>query len=219
MEQLIAIPYNKLKENAQNYAVMLSRDVHENTFAAIAREFTLPRAKARQTYSKMKLKQLRLYAWHLAIVHGHENTNAFLINAIYACYWDFGYTAAYFEKEYADILTEYRSGEPGMPARFIAALPPLITTVPAQTLERLIQMREVEKKPYPAMGRELLLSGTRTKREYEIYYHKKTMTLLHLIEEKTGETVGGDYLKLRCGTKKQYEMLCHDYPELTDGSI
>jgi len=216
MGQLTNIPYSVLKENERAYEVMLLRDLYGNTYTDIAKEYGVRLTRIIQLYHKSKIKQLRLYTRHLAIVYGHENTTAFSINAIHDCYWDFKYVAAYFEKEYGDILTEYRAGEPGMPEQFIATLPPFIEALSAKTIDRLIQMREVEKKTYPAIGKDLLLTEARAKREYELYYHRKVMAMFDVVKEKTGEDVSHYYLDLRYGAKKRYDTILRDYSELID---
>ena len=214
MGKMIDIPYSELTKDDIAYEVMLLRDLYDNTYSDIAKEHGVSNTAVVNVYSRIKIKQLRLYARHLAIVHGHENTDAFSINAVYDCYWDFRYVAAYFEKEYGDILTEYRAGEPGMPEQFIATLPPLINELSAEDIDRLIRLREDDKKTFPAIGKELLLSEARAKREYELFYHRKVLTAIDEIKEKTGDDVSGHYLELRCGSKKQFEMIRRDYPEL-----
>ena len=144
-DDILYIPYSKLKENERAYEIMLLRDLYDNTFADMAREFETSRTRIAQIYCKIKIKQLRLYAQYLAAVHGHENASAFRINSIYDCYLDSKYVSAYFEKEYGDILTEYRSGEPGIPEQFIEALPPFTGALSAEVLDRMIQLREIER--------------------------------------------------------------------------
>ena len=216
MGQLIDIPYSVLKENERAYEVMLLRDLYDNTYTDIAKEHNVSTGTVITVYHKIKIKQLRLYARHLAIVYGHKNTDTFRVNAVYDCYWDFRYVAAYFENEYRDILTEYRAGEPSMPEQFIATLPPLKEKINASTLNRIVQLREVEKKTYPAIGKELLLTEARARREYEIYYHKKVMRLFDMIKEIAGEAAAHYYLDLRCGAKKQLEIMRRDYPGLLE---
>jgi len=211
MGQLKDIPYSILKEDERAYEVMLLRDQYDNAYSDIAKEYDVSVNRIVTLYNRTKIKQLRLYARHLAIVHGHENTATFRLSEVHDCYWDFRYVAAYFEKKYDDILTAYRSGEPGMPETLIATLPPFKEKLKAKEVARLIELREVDKKSYPAIGAELKLTTERARREYELVYHRKVRAAIDKIKEKTGADVSGHYLELRCGSKKQFEMIMRDY--------
>ena len=47
-----------------------------------------------------------------------------------------------------------------------------------------------------------------------MYYHKKIMAMLDVIKEKAGDNVRDYYFDFRYETKKQYETIRRDYPEL-----
>lgn len=219
MGLLTDMPYSVLKENERAYEVMIMRDQNNNSYSDMAKKFELSSNRVLQIYYRTKMKQVKLYARYLAIVNRHESNDVFTTNALYECYWDFKYVAAYYEKEYRDILTEYRAGEPGMPEKFIAMLPPYIKEISVETTNRAVHLREVEKKTYMAIGKELLLTEAKAKREYEMYYHKKVMALEDKIKDKIKDQTGKgfwDYFDTLQSSKKQYEMLIQNFPGLLD---
>lgn len=64
------IPYNVLKEDPREYAILLRRDQNGAAWKEIAREFGLSPTRVAQIYRKMKLRQIRLYIRHVSIVQG-----------------------------------------------------------------------------------------------------------------------------------------------------
>ena len=64
------IPYNVLKEDPREYAILLRRDQNGAAWKEIAREFGLSTTRVAQIYRKMKLRQIRLYIRHVSIVQG-----------------------------------------------------------------------------------------------------------------------------------------------------
>lgn len=64
------IPYSILKQDERAYEIMLLRDQYGNTFTDIARECEISVARVVQIYNKIKIKQIRLYINHIAVVFG-----------------------------------------------------------------------------------------------------------------------------------------------------
>lgn len=54
------IPYSELKEDRRAYDIMILRDQYNNTFADIAKEYGISLVRARELYSRIKVKQIRL---------------------------------------------------------------------------------------------------------------------------------------------------------------
>lgn len=109
------IPYSELKKDKRAYDIMVLRDYYNNTFTDIARGFKISFIRAKQLYSRTKKKQIQLYIRHISIALGYENTAEVrqVFEIAERCYQDDSYACAYLEKEYKDILDEYRAGEPG----------------------------------------------------------------------------------------------------------
>lgn len=62
------IPYCALQKEQQGYEILLLRDWHSRSFSDIARELGISPARARQQYSKIKVRQVRMYLRHTSIV-------------------------------------------------------------------------------------------------------------------------------------------------------
>lgn len=193
MSQLIDIPYSTLKENKRAYEVMLLRDQYDNSFSDIAKEFEISTNRVIQLYHKTKIKQLRLYARHLAIVNGYEDTSAFKYMPLYDCYGDFKYVSAYLEKEYAEILKEYRAREPGHSAEFLAELSPPILEVSDDMTLHVVEFRENEKKTFVEIGRVMKMTKEQARNTYERFYHKKWLAACDKVRETYGNDNFRDY--------------------------
>lgn len=202
MGKLIDIPYSKLKENERDYEIMLLHDQHDNSYTDIAKEFKISISRVAQLYYKTKLKQLRLYARHLAIVHGHNDTSAFQRMPLYDCYRDYKYISAYWEKEYAEILKEYRAGEPGHSAEFLAELPPSIKEVSDDMIQRVRNLREDENKTFIEIGREMKMTKEKVR---DIYYGGND----------DWDNLKNYYNEYRTA-KKRFEGITKDYPKLLE---
>ena len=180
------IPYSVLKKDRRAYEIMLLRDQYENTFTDIATEFELSVSRVTQLYYQLKIQQIRLYIHHISIALGYDSTAQ--IRKVYdeaeECYRDYSYACAYLEKKYQDILTEYRDGEPGMPAQFVKGMPPFKPKLSKKVIARVVEMREVEKASFITIGKELRLTPAKAKRTYEIYYHKQVLELVKALLDK-----------------------------------
>lgn len=207
------IPYSELNQNERAYEIMLLRDQHGNTFADIAKEFALSVSSVIQIYNTVKLKQIRLYINHIAVVLGHETTSQIqnILNDAYECYQDLTYACAYLEKKYKDILIEYRDGEPGMPSQFIKNMPPFKPKMSKKMVARVIELREVEKASFITIAKELRMTQVKARHTYEMFYHKQLLALIHVLleEEESNEkkAVVWDYFKRYHSSKKCYDML------------
>lgn len=75
-------------------------------------------------YYPLKGDQIALYINQISLKLGYENTSKIrkIYDKVYNFYRDLSYVCAFFEKNFSDILTEYRDGEPRMPEKFINKL-------------------------------------------------------------------------------------------------
>lgn len=143
-------------------------------------------------------------------------------DSAYECYASEKYVVAYFEKEYADILSKYRGGEPGMPERILRSLPPLRNGFSKRTIASVIRLRETKGMTYAAIGKRLRITEEKAKALYNHYYH----TLYYGISEKIMEITGDKNLRdkyskaIHIGhSKKRYDCLVKDYPELCENFL
>ena len=218
------IPYKNLLGKGRKYDVWVLRDVYDNTFADIAKEYNVSVSTIIANYENMLFWKTRYYVNHLSIVHGYENTThirKIWMNAL-DCYLGNKYIVAYFEKEYADILKEYRNGEPGMPKRILQSLPPLRTQFSMRTISSIIRLRETEGLTYAAIGKRLHMTKEKAEDLYNHHYHVLYFQLSERIMEVTGDMDLRDKYRnaFRVGSgKKKYDCLVADYPELCENFL
>ena len=208
------IPYSTLKQNQRAYEIMLLRDQHANTFADIAAACEISAARVAQLYNILKIKQIRLYINHIAMLLGHNDTSQVrrVYDDAYECYRERSYACAYLEKKYSDILTEYRDGEPGMPAQFVRHMPPFKPKLSKETVARVVEMRELEKASFVSIAKELRMTQAKAQHTYEMFYHKRVLALVKALEEKAESREEKDAIWARCfkgnkSAKKRYDML------------
>ena len=221
---LSEIPYKNIMDNGRKYDVWVLRDVYENSFADIAKKYGVSVACVINNYEKILFLKMQYYINHLSIVQGYDGTAHFrkILSSAYDCYCGRKYTVAYFEKEYADILSEYRNGEPGMPERFLRDLPPLRIEFSKRTISSVIRLRETDGMTYVAIGKRLRMTKEKAEHLYNSYYHDLFYDLTEKLIEITGDKDLRDkYRKtFQVGSgKKKYDCLIHDYPELCKNNV
>lgn len=154
-------------------------------------------------------------------MHNYADTNYFekiKIDA-YDCYNCLKYVAAYFEKEYADILTEYRDGEPGMPDHILRELPPFQINFSEDVISNIISLREEKGMTYSAIGKEMHITKEKVEKLYNHHYHVLYYKLSGKIIEITGDLEFRRKYRaaFQIGSgKKKYDCLVSDYPELCE---
>ena len=208
------IPYDVIKQDRRAYEIMLIRDQYGSSFAKIAKDFAISASRVIHLYYKVKLKQIHLYINHIAAVAEGEDFSQMknLYHSAYECYQDWTYACAYLEKKYQDILTEYRNGEPGMPAQFIKNLPPYKSKLSKKTVDRVIELRDEKKASFAAIAKELRLTQAKARHIYGMFYHEKVLALINELQEKPEneeekEAIWDYYFKICYSSKKRYDML------------
>lgn len=185
-----------------------------STFTDIAKDYEISVERAKQIYNRLKIKQIRLYINHLAVVLGHTDTSQ--VQKEYSdageCYQDRTYACAYLEKKYNDILTGYRDGEPGMPVQFVGSLPPFKPELSQETIARVVELREVKKASFVTIAKELRMTQAKAKRTYEMFYHKQVLERINTLQEKAESkeekmAIWDYYFGGNKTAKKRYDML------------
>lgn len=215
------IPYSELKKDRRAYDIMVLRDYYNNTFTDIAKDYEMSFIRVRQLYSRTKIKQIRLYIRHISIALGHENTTQVrkVFEIANECYQDYLYACAYLEKEYKDILAEYRAGEPGAPELLIKKLPPLKRRLNKKTVSRIIEMRETEKATFDMIAKKFHITPEKAKRTYDLFYHRKVLEHVDALEKKAKDlderaAIYRRYFgKGRKSPKNTYEMILKENEE------
>lgn len=220
MRQLTDEPYSTLVVEERNYTIMLLVDQCDKSQKAIAEEFGIAISRIQQIYNRIKMRQVQLYAQHLAVVHGHEDTSAFDFMGLCDFYGNAKYVSAYWEKEYTEILAEYRSGEPGYSAKFLAALPLPTFEVTDDMVQRVVTMRDKKMKSYILIGKEMGMTKEKAKAIHEHFYHEKFMAVCDKVSKSNyyeGITVGDlmdDYYNYK-SARKRLEAVMQDYPHVS----
>lgn len=214
LQMLNDIPYSILEQDERAYEIMLLRDQHDNTFIDIAKEHEVSVVRVKQIYDKIKIKQIRLYINHIAFVLGHQNTSHIreVFDSAYECYQELAYACAYLEKKYKKILDEYRDGEPGMPTQFVKSMPPFMSKLSKEKVARIVEMREIEKLSYVAIGRELNMTQAKARHTYEWFYHEQVLELIKALQEtvksrEEKEAIWNYHFRGYKTSKKRYEAL------------
>lgn len=210
-------PYSTLKQNERTYQMLLLHDQHGLTLTEIAKIFKITPERVKQLYHKLKLEQVHLYINHLAAVLEADSASQVqnVLCAAYECYQDWTYVCAYLEKKYKVILKEYRNGEPGMPTAFIRTMSPFKPKLSEETVARVVQLREVQKATFKAIAKELHLTQAKAKDTYDKFYHKKSLALVHALQEKAASeeeknAIWAYYFRGCHSPKKRYDILTQD---------
>lgn len=208
------IPYDAIKKDKRAYEIMLLRDQKNNTITDIAKKIGLSDTRALKIYNSLKCKQSRLYINHISVVLGYDNTAAVkkIYDKAYDCYQGEAYACAYLEKEYKNILKEYRNGEPGMPEAFIQSMPPLKCSLTEEEVHRIIEMHEAEKASFAKIGKTLHITKEKAKSAYNRYYFAEFLEMMRFLQANKQEKIAlwYRYFEYNYSPKTRYEMLKND---------
>lgn len=210
------MPYSVLKKDEQSYAILLRRDQEGRSFPEIAAAFGLSASWVSQLYYRIKAQQIHLYIRRVAAVLGHPDTSQ--VEQAYgealACYQHVSYACAWLEQRYADILTAYRDGEPGMPPSFVRTMPPFQTGLDKKTASRIVKMRDTANASFAEIARALYITPEKARRLYDGYYHARVLKQMRRLEAKEKVKTSEQRLALwepllehRLSSKRRYEML------------
>ena len=180
------IPYSTLQEDKTGYQILLLREQQNQSFTAIASQLGVSPARVRQQYTKMKVRQVRLYIRHIAIALGHDNTaqvrNVF--STAMDCYQNYPYACGYLDKTYGEILEAYRAGEPGTPQEILEGLPPCPVKLGEEEISCIVTMREEENASFRAIGRAFHITPEKARHTYEMVYHHKVLEYVEGLQQQ-----------------------------------
>lgn len=208
------LPYSTLQEDKIGYQILLLREQQNQSFTAIASQLGVSPARVRQQYTKMKVRQVRLYIRHIAIALGYENTaqvrNVF--STAMDCYQNYPYACGYLDKTYGEILEAYRAGEPGTPQEMLEKLPPCPVKLGEEEISCIVTMREEEKASFRAIGREFHITPEKARHTYEMVYHHKVLEYVEGLQQQAKSweermEIWRRYLGGSMSAKRRYERL------------
>lgn len=216
------IPYSTLKKYERAYKIMLGREQENKTFAEMAKEYQLSLVRVREMYITEKRRQRQLYLKHLENVLPKSEFEKAIkkYNKAYDFYYDNFYLSAYLEKEYKEILEEYRKGEPGIPEEYIKKLPTLRNEPDKGEISRIVKMREEKKAKFGEIGEKFGLTKKKAKRVYEMYYHEKMLKFIEKKQEKAKtleerDKIEKQYPERGLSPKEKYEKFVKQIPRET----
>lgn len=208
------IPYSTLQEDKTGYQILLLREQQNQSFTAIASQLGVSPARVRQQYTKMKVRQVRLYLRHIAIALGHENTAQVRkeFSAAMDCYQNYPYACGYLDKTYGEILEAYRAGEPGTPQKILEELPPCPAKLGEEEISRMVTMREEENASFRAIGRAFHITPEKARHTYEMVYHRKVLEYVEGLQQQAKSweermEIWRRYLGGSMSAKRRYERL------------
>ena len=180
------IPYSTLQEDKTGYQILLLREQQNQSFTAIASQLGVSPARVRQQYTKMKVRQVRLYLRHIAIALGHDNTAQVRkeFSAAMDCYQNYPYACGHLDKSYGEILEACRAGEPGTPQEILEGLPPCPVKLGEEEISRIVTMREEENASFRAIGREFCITTEKAQHTYEMVYHRKVLEYVERLQQQ-----------------------------------
>lgn len=96
----------------REYFIMIQKERHKKTLKEIAGMIGVTPERVRQLYVHAKSTQKRVYMKKILEVTGQSVEIFYLERRLWEKYKDNRYVVAYLEREYGDILSVYRNGEP-----------------------------------------------------------------------------------------------------------
>lgn len=137
---------------------------------------------------------------------------------MYYCYGGLKYVSAYWEKEYSEILKEYRAGEPGHSDGFLAAMLPPIEEISDEMVQRIVLLREANQT-FAEIRREMKMTEEKERDVYDDFYHMKWLEARDLVRKTYYDSQDDrdnlrDYYDQYKAPKKRLEAIMGDYPEL-----
>lgn len=179
------IPYNTLQKNERAYAIMRLHEGEDLGFAEIGGRYGISANYVRQIYLGLKCRQAVLYFGRIALaLHLSEAERKALQIRVWDCYADVRCVCAYLEGAYGELLADYRAGEPGMPADFVASLPPMREALSEQEIRRIRKIREQTGKTFAEIGEIFGITAAKAKEVYRKEYRKKAAKVYAALEKR-----------------------------------
>lgn len=202
-----------IKKHEKDYEVLKLKEQKGMPYKEIASLYQVSSVQIRTRYQKVKLKQFLLYSDYLTQIT--QSDWAKKKQDICDFYLDHTQIVAYLEYgEYADILTAFRGGEPPTKVDCVIPYRYLDDTLKSQLQTKIVKARDIDKKTFKVIAKELQLTATKTSHLYQSYYNIKVLTAIDRIQPTVGFNFV-DYLdKTARYPNKRWKIIKRDYNNL-----
>lgn len=166
--------------NKKNYELMKQRERQGMTFREIAEPLGITASSVRQRYQDFKLKQITLYTDYIREVTGERGLEK-KTRKLLLFYYDLVQVAAYLEREYKELLDDFRGEDP----------PTVIDFLPYYEIsqERMVELgiqiakeKDIDKKSFNKIGKGLGLTPSKTMVIYQDYYYARVADAIKAIQ-------------------------------------
>lgn len=215
--------------NPREYFVMIECEHNGKSHAELAKQLGVSRNRINQMYNHAKRKQAELYSQAIEEAIGKAGPDRF---GLLHEYGSTKYVIAYLEREYKDILSDFRNGEPEsvyhVPGNMPAFCQQLTTESRFNTKIRLKHL-PLDKRPY--------IRDKNSGRFYRIALNRSELLVLRAkdVQKKDYKEIGAQFEITNDAAKKIYlsaksvilhkkiavvcEMTEHTFDEITDEFI
>lgn len=210
------------------YWIMQQKESGGKSLAEIAQMLGITHSAVNQSYRHAKSRRSHLYLRAVCEATGKSCDELLqLYKRLHEEYGEDNYISAYLEKEYGELLSVFREGEPGVPDVIIQKLPPLRGIMVLNydrsktelSQEEIIVMDERgKKKSFAEIGTILGITDAKAQRIYVSAKYTLMNRDIAIICKKTGQTremfidflhrnVSGDFRRWQKYIDKEYGIM------------
>lgn len=198
--------------NKKNYDLMRQRERQGMTFREIAEPLGITITSVRQRYQDFKLKQITLYTNYLREVTDETGLEK-KTKKLLLFYYDLVQVTAYLEREYKELLDDFRGENPPTVVNFL----PYYEISQERTVELMIQIakeKDIDKKSFNKIANELGLTPSKTVVLYQDYYCAKVEDAISVIQPTVDFNLSGYLYSSARKSSDRWKLLVKDYSGL-----
>lgn len=203
-----------VEDNNLNYQILEMKLNQGKSYREIANSLNRSIATIGQRY--------RIFSWNLYTCYfRYLNSIGISVDAsdIIDFYSATSKAIAYLEKTYSEPLNTFRGDKPPVFLENVKDLIPYRKLTEKQLLnleKKVVVAREVQRRTFIDIGKELKITGEKARRIYDLYYHKKVLEAIGRIEPNTDTNYIFDFSN---NSRIRWELLARDYPNVVQGLI
>lgn len=198
--------------NKKNYELMRQRERKGMTFSQIAESLGITVSSVRQRYQDFKLKQITLYTGYIRELTGERGLEK-KTKKLLLFYYDLVQVAAYLEREYKELLDDFRGEDPPTVVDFL----PYYEISPERMVELEIQIakeKDIDKKSFNKIGKELGLTPSKTRVLYQNYYYDRVADAIKAIQPTVDFNLRSYIYGAAQKPSDRWKLLVHAYGDL-----
>lgn len=198
-----------IADNKKNYDLMRQRERQGMTFREMAEPLGITVSSARQRYQNFKFKQIMLYVDYLREVTGETGMEK-ETRKVLLFYFDLVQVAAYLEREYKELLDDFRGNDPPTVVDFLPYYE--ISQERMAALEiQIAKEKDIDKKSFNKIGKELGLTPSKTVVLYQDYFHAKVKDAISVIQPTVDFNLRGYLYSTARRPSDRWKLLVQDY--------